>query len=157
MERRLTEEQVTKTIMAWLSATGWEIVCFDFPQSGTGTVLHLNRELSASKNKGSVIPDIVAYKEQCVVFFENKDRFVYDDFVKVNHLRTTADYSDAIAELLVGYEYDRIAYGVGLLQTKGVLKRVKEHEACIDFALLVDKDQRVEVCLDKENVFVSVL
>jgi hypothetical protein len=36
MERRITEEQVTKAILDWLEANDWKIICFDFPQSGTG-------------------------------------------------------------------------------------------------------------------------
>lgn len=38
----MTEEQVTKAILQYLQNKGWHIVCFDFPQSGTGRVLHPN-------------------------------------------------------------------------------------------------------------------
>ena len=62
MEGRITEEQVTKAILNWLESKSWEIVCFDFPQSGAGVSLHLNQELRTTKNKGAFIPDIVAIK-----------------------------------------------------------------------------------------------
>lgn len=38
----MTEEQVTKALLQYLTDNGWHIVCFDFPQSGTGKVLHPN-------------------------------------------------------------------------------------------------------------------
>ena len=38
----MKEEQVTKAVLKWLIANKWEIVCFDFPQSGTGRILHPN-------------------------------------------------------------------------------------------------------------------
>ena len=38
----MTEEQVTKALLQHLTDNGWHIVCFDFPQSGTGRVLHPN-------------------------------------------------------------------------------------------------------------------
>ena len=49
MERRLTEEQATKAILDWLEENGWKIICFDFPQSGTGVSLHPNEELRTTK------------------------------------------------------------------------------------------------------------
>lgn len=84
MERRLTEEQITKAIIDWLEGQEWQIICYDFPQSGTGISLHPNEELRITKNKGAIIPDIVAIKGTIVLFFENKDRFVLSDFVKVS-------------------------------------------------------------------------
>ena len=86
MERRITEEQMTKAIIDWLEINSWEIICFDFPQSGTGVSLHLNNELRITKNKGAFIPDIVAIKNENVIFFENKDRFVINDFIKIQNL-----------------------------------------------------------------------
>lgn len=38
----MTEEQVTKALLQHLTDNGWHIVSFDFPQSGTGKVLHPN-------------------------------------------------------------------------------------------------------------------
>ena len=98
MEGRITEEQVTKAILDWLETKGWEIICFDFPQSGTGVSLHLNEELRTTKNKGAFIPDIVAIKKGIVVFFENKDKFVLEDFNKVEELKQTANFSNSISK-----------------------------------------------------------
>lgn len=39
----MNEEKVTKCLLKWLIDNGWEIVCYDFPQSGTGRLLHPNK------------------------------------------------------------------------------------------------------------------
>ena len=54
----MREEQVTKNILDWLEGNGWKIICYDFPQSGTGVLLHLNNSNRTEKNKGGIIPDI---------------------------------------------------------------------------------------------------
>ena len=70
----MREENVTKNILQWLQINKWEIICFDFPQSGTGVLLHLNDINRTEKNKGGIIPDIIAVKNGIAVFFENKDK-----------------------------------------------------------------------------------
>lgn len=109
----MTEEQVTKAILKWLLDNNWEIVCFDFPQSGTGRLLHPNG--STEKNKDAINPDIVAVKNGVCLFFENKDRYYLPDFEKQSALINENNYSDAIRELLANYEVDRILYGIGLV------------------------------------------
>lgn len=79
----MTEEQVTKSLLHYLTDNGWHIVCFDFPQSGTGRILHPNNA-NSQKNKDSIIPDIVAVKNNISLFFENKDRYYFPDYEKVN-------------------------------------------------------------------------
>lgn len=88
----MREEQVTKSILKRLTANGWEIVCFDFPQSGTGRMLHPNRS-NDEKNKDGIIPDIVAVKDCVCIFAENKDRFFYSDFKKQNMLKISGNYA----------------------------------------------------------------
>ena len=43
----MTEEMVTKSILKWLIQLHWKIVCYDFPQSGTGYFLHPNNSKSS--------------------------------------------------------------------------------------------------------------
>ena len=85
----MKEENVTKAILRKLVSAGWEIICYDFPQSGTGRVLHPNDR--DSKTLGAIIPDIVAIKDGIVVDFENKDRFVFSDFEKIDQLRHSTE------------------------------------------------------------------
>ena len=81
----MREEQVTKAMLKWLMDRNWAIVCFDFPQSGTGKVLHPND--AGEKNKKSIIPDIVAVQNGVCIFVENKDRFYFPDYEKQNALK----------------------------------------------------------------------
>jgi hypothetical protein len=154
MERRLTEEQVTKAILGWLEEQGWEIICYDFPQSGTGISLHPNEALRTTKNKGALIPDIVAIKGTTVLFFENKDRFVLSDFVKVNDLKSGLDYSNSLQKLLKNFKVSQIFYGVGLPKNDIILKRITEHQEKIDFAVCVESNEVITVQLEKIRIFV---
>lgn len=141
----MTEEQITKAILNWLEQNGWKIICFDFPQSGTGFSLHPNEEIRTTKNKGAIIPDIVAIKGKSVVFFENKDRFVLDDFNKVEILRKTGDFSSSIQNLLADYSYSKIFYGVGLPDEGNTVKKTNENLEKIDFSVFVSPDKSVSV------------
>jgi hypothetical protein len=153
MERRMTEEQLTKTILDWLETSGWKIICFDFPQSGTGVSLHPNEDVRTTKNKGAILPDIVAHKGKTVVFFENKDHFVLDDFVKVQELKTSNDYSNSIQKLLNDVNYTKIFYGVGLPLTDNIEKKTEENKDKIDFAVFVSVDKNISVEHQTATIF----
>ena len=153
MERRITEEQATKAILDWLEENDWKIICFDFPQSGTGVSLHPNEELRTTKNKGAFIPDIVAIKNGTVIFFENKDRFVLDDFIKVQDLRNNNDYSNSIQRLLVEFEYTEILYGVGLVHTVSTEQKTSLHLDKIDFAILYHENKTIKIQFDPKKIF----
>ena len=135
----MTEEQVTKSIIRWLHVNLWDVICFDFPQSGTGVALHPNEEIRTTKNKGAIIPDIVAIKDNVVVFFENKDHFDLNDFLKVEELRITTDYSNSIQRLLSDFDFSRIFYGVGLQASKRTEIKTNENLDKIDFAIFVSE------------------
>lgn len=103
----MTEEQVTKALLQYLTDNGWHIVCFDFPQSGTGRILHPNNA-NGEKNKDSIIPDIVAVKNNVSLFFENKDRFYFPDYIKINEMIVNNQYTNAIDKLLSDYKIESI-------------------------------------------------
>ncbi len=146
----MTEEQVTKNILQWLMNKGWEIVCFDFPQSGTGKFLHPNG--STEKNKDAINPDIVAVKGDQCVFFENKSYFYYPDFEKVERLRSTTDYSDAIDELLKNYVINSIQYGIGY-PVSAHKSKAKNSLGMVDFVVGVNADDSIEVLYSTNSVF----
>lgn len=139
MERRLTEEKITKVILNWLESKDWSIICYDFPQSGTGFVLHSCNRKNNSKNKESIIPDIIAIKNDVVVFFENKDRFVLSDFEKIHKLKTTSDYKDSLSKLLQNYNYKNIYYGIGLPNNKKVTEKIAKYTDMVDFIIQTDE------------------
>ena len=138
MERRvIQEEEVTKKILSWLKMSGWQIVCYDYPQSGTGYTLKPNN--SRTKNRGCITPDIVAVntKSKVCLFFENKNRFYRKDFIKQNALRTDNQYTHAIGKLLEGFPVDVIYYGIGLPLSK-YTKIAAECAPLVDFVVGVD-------------------
>lgn len=131
----ISEEKVTINIIKWLKESGWEIICYDFPQSGTGIMLHPNQRDVDDKNKNGIIPDIIAIKDEKAVFFENKNRFYLDDFHKINELRTNNQYSQAL-NLMISNK--NIAYGIGLPNSKNNIEKAKKYLDIIDFLVLVD-------------------
>ncbi|MGM9603130.1 MAG: hypothetical protein ACI3W5_16280 [Faecousia sp.] len=137
----MTEEQVTKALLLWLTERSWHIVCFDFPQSGTGRVLHPDNSVG-EKNKNTIIPDIVAVKRDTCLFFENKDRFYLPDYEKVNDLIVNNQYTGAISLLLSNYKVDRIYYGIGL-PTEKHKHQSRESAGLVDFILGVSADKSI--------------
>jgi hypothetical protein len=113
----MTGEQVTKAILKFLTDRGWSIVTFDFPQGGTGKMLRPYGSFY-EKNKGGIVPDIVAVKNCTCLFFENKDRIDIGDFRKVAGLINDSEYKNAISSLLNGYDVECIYYGISLLSAK---------------------------------------
>ena len=153
MERRITEEQTTKTILDWLEAKHWKIICFDFPQSGTGVSLHPNEEFRTTKNRGAFIPDIVAIKSGTVLFFENKARFVLDDFIKIQELRRNKHYSSSIERLLREFEYSEILYGVGLVHSANTEQKTNLHLDKVDFAIFYHSNKIIKIQYDPKLLF----
>lgn len=140
MEGGLTmkEEDVTKAIIKKLLSTGWQIICYDFPQSGTGRVLHPNDR--SSKTLGAIIPDIVAIKDGVVLDFENKDRFVLSDFEKIDNLRHSTDYSESWDFLLSGCQYSQIYYGIGMPMSDANYSKGMKIKDKVDFILFISKE-----------------
>ena len=144
----MREEKVTKNILDWLEENGWTIICYDFPQSGTGVLLHLNNKNRIEKNKGGIIPDIIAVKKQSAVFFENKDRFYEPDFDKLNEIKTESNYSDSLDQLLIGHNISDIYYGIGLPDSQKDVDKSKQHLEKIDFIISTNKKKQVTIHYD---------
>ena len=72
----MSEERVTKEIIKYLKKNDWLILSYDFPQSGTGTLI-LPDNSSSEKNKDSIIPDIIAIKDNKCIFFEDVTNSAY--------------------------------------------------------------------------------
>ncbi|MGI6028717.1 MAG: hypothetical protein ACOX81_04855 [Candidatus Heteroscillospira sp.] len=144
----MREEQVTKALLRWLTSCGWEIVCFDFPQSGTGRLLHPNG--SEEKNRDAINPDIVAVRAGKCVFFENKDRFYRPDYLKQNKLIECNNYTDAIGKLLESYTVESIYYGIGLPLEKHGGSSEKAAEL-VDFIAGVKRDGSVWIVHSRQD------
>lgn len=145
----MTEEQVTKSILRWLKDNDWEIVCYDFPQSGTGHFLHPNG--STEKNKETINPDIVAVKNNICIFLENKDRFYLPDYKKQNKLIVDNNYTNAINELLKKYSVTTIYYGIGLPSSKYKNAAVQNRNL-VDFIFGVSEQGAIKILYDNHSI-----
>lgn len=145
----MTEEFVTTSILTLLKEDGWEIVCFDFPQSGTGKMLHPNGKIS--KNSDTIIPDIVAVKDEVCLFFENKNRFYKKDYEKCHQLIHNNRYTRAIADLLREYNISHIYYGIGL-PTNMHLAAAQRAAELVHFVLGVNEDGSCRVLINHPSI-----
>lgn len=149
----MTEENVTKTFMKWLSRQGWKILSYDFPQSGTGVVLHPQRSNSRSKNARTIIPDIIAVKSRSIIVCENKCRYVQSDVEKVYKVKTSGLYSESIREFVGTSKLNKIFYGMGISDSKTSREKLHQHTRRIDFAFVVSKSGVVSVVVDHNELF----
>ncbi len=149
----MREEKVTINILNWLEINEWEIVCYDFPQSGTGVLLHPNTdEDKATKNKGGIIPDILATRNSVAIFFENKDRFVLSDFEKIRDIKTSGNYSDSLNAILSDFNVSTIYYGIGIPAIRKHIEKSLENIDNIDFLVSVLENGEVQINFDSNNV-----
>ena len=79
----MTEEQVTKAVISWLSEHEWVVLDYDFPGGGTGRRFRLAESAKrGDKNAGAFCPDIVAWKDGRFLLFENKSQDTVSDYAK---------------------------------------------------------------------------
>lgn len=149
----MSEEKVTIIILNWLKQNGWKIVSYDFPQSGTGIRLKKNGA-DGEKNKGSIVPDIIAIKKNKCVFFENKDRYYYLDYKKVEALRFDNQYTDSIHQVLSSFDVNNLYYGIGMPFTK-YKGQAKDNCEMTDFIVTVTEDGSIKVVYDIKECFNS--
>lgn len=138
----MSEEQVTKAILKWLDQNKWKIICFDFPQSGTGKLLHPNNSFS-EKNKKAINPDIIAVRQNICLYFENKDRVYLPDFNKIYLIKNGNDYSNAFSKLLHGHMINEMFFGIGL-PASCYNKKANENKNLTDFIVGVNEDFSVD-------------
>ncbi len=149
----MKEEKVTINILKWLESNGWKIICYDFPQSGTGVLLHPNSdENRTSKNKGGIIPDILATRNSIALFFENKDRFVLSDFEKLKEIKTIGNFSNSLNTILSDFNVTSIYYGVGIPAIEKHIKKSMENIAELDFLISTLENGEVQIIFDKNEI-----
>ena len=124
----MNEESVTRSVMEWLDGQGWEVLDYDFPGGGTGRKFRQESDCSA-KNKGIVIPDIVAIKDDTCVLFEDKESDTADDYRKVVGLVRSTSLPEQMARaypehsintVLAGIAYAGESHYLALAEKEGV-------------------------------------
>lgn len=152
----MNEGKVTKTIIRNLKLNDWNVLCFDYPQSGTGINFkpanHCLNE-PANKNKSHIIPDILAVKGDVLLYFENKSYYYYEDFIKVNNLITNDCYDNSINEYVESLNIDikKIYYGIGCIDEKKFYDKAKDQYSLTDFVVTVN-DSNFNVIYNPYNI-----
>lgn len=104
------------------------------------------------KNKGGIIPDILATRNSIAVFFENKDRFVLSDFEKIKEVKKFGNYSNALDTILKEFNVTRIFYGIGIPANEKDIKKSLECIDGIDFLISTSEDKSVEINFDEYGI-----
>jgi len=152
--RNMREEKVTINLLNWLESQGWSIICYDFPQSGTGLMIHPNSNVKHSeKNKDAIIPDIIAVKGTNAAYFENKDRFAKSDFDKLMEIKLTGNYSEGLTSLMKNDKIVKISYGIGIPSIMKEIQKSIEYLRDIDFLVSTDNDGQIIVHIDSNGIF----
>lgn len=142
----IEEEFITKAILTFLKAKKYNIISFDFPQSGTGILLH--SDVSRDKNKG-IKPDVIASKGELMIVMENKNKYWREDFEKLHKLKIGADYTSDLKKLQSKCNTAFLKVGVGIPNSKNVVKKALETAYLIDFIISVDEEGKCEVIFGK--------
>lgn len=110
----MREEVITKFAIQVLTAMGWQVLAYDFPQSGSTFRLRAaSSTTGATKNQGSIIPDVVAHKGRTVVIVETKPHEDRADVVKLLQLREQwKGYSASLNLLIAPEAYDHVRFGI---------------------------------------------
>ena len=85
------------------------------------------------------------------MFFENKDRFYYPDFEKVNDLIVNNDYTNDIVRLLAGRTVDVFFFGIGLPTSKHS-KGSKDAAHLVDFIVGVEESNAVSILYNPKMI-----
>lgn len=150
----MREEKVTIHILNWLEENKWRIICYDFPQSGTGLLIHPNAiENRSSKNRNGIIPDIIAVKDNIAIFFENKDKFVKSDFDKLRKIKLEQNYTDGLNKLLDPYNITDIYYGIGIPNKEKDIKKSIDNLENIEFLVSVNEDGSININVDNHKIY----
>jgi hypothetical protein len=133
----MNEEFITKAIMKFLVKQGFCIVSFDFPQSGTGILLHPDN--TNDKNDG-IKPDIIASKGNILTVMENKDRYWKRDFEKLHQLKESGSYAKALEQLHIAHKTSSLIVGVGIPNVESTIVKAISTKSFVDFIVSVDSN-----------------
>ena len=137
----MTEEQVTRSVLQWLTDLGWDILDYDFPGGGTGRSFHIDD--CVDKTEGIVIPDVIAFKDGVILLFEDKSVDTWTDYEKVERIAKTVKFLDLLRAAYPDKEICNIRWGIAYSGARRFIDRVKD--TCIDFVVNVMPDSKCEV------------
>ncbi len=131
-----------KNKLKFLKNKGYHIVSFDFPQSGTGLLLHPDK--GKDKNEG-IKPDIIASKGDVLIIMENKSRYWKKDFEKRYELKTLELFKRSMNALHRECNTSTLRVGIGIPEAGSTVAKAAETKHLVDFIVVVDKNEKCKV------------
>lgn len=150
---KMNEEFITKSFLKFLLTKGWEILSYDFPQSGTGLNLQLNQifRQPATKNEGMITPDIIAFKDGIGLISENKLYFDRQDVDKLTKIRQGI-YSESLNRIFRGKQVNSLVLGIVLPNIITEISKAQNYFDQIDFVFGINKDGYCDIEYSRERV-----
>jgi len=135
----MNEEFITKSFLKFLIDRDWEILSYDFPQSGTGLSLQPNQifKQPETKNEGMITPDIIAFKNGIGLLSENKPYFDKQDIGKLKKIKR-GDYSEDLHRVFGVRKISRLYLGVVLLDIQSEISKAQQYISAIDFIFAIN-------------------
>lgn len=80
----MEEEEVTRKLYDYLRAKGWEMLSYGVPKGMKARTIHDID--SGFRARDSIIPDIIARKENVLLVIESKPQFSLEDITKLKNM-----------------------------------------------------------------------
>ncbi len=139
----MKEEEITKFVIKNLKENDWRILSFDFPQSGTGIILKHNGHLN-EKNKLTINPDVLAFRQGVLLYMENKESFSAHDIEKIARVKNN-EYTVSLRRIFPSIKYEKILTGVALSDDDSNLSNLLEKGKDLDFFILVEDGPKFSI------------
>lgn len=135
----MDEEFITKSFLKFLIDRDWEILSYDFPQSGTGISLQPNYKLRRpeTKNEGMITPDIIAFKDGIGLISENKLCFDRQDVNKLVKIRQGI-YSESVSKVFRDRQVKKLVLGIVLPNILTEISKAQDYLVQIDFVFVIN-------------------
>lgn len=150
----MSEEAITKATIFFLKQQGWDILDYDFPGSGTGRNFHIGSN-EDHKNRRRTLPDIIAYKDGTILWFENKEKDTRSDYEKIFSL--SQEKNNLMIQIIQAYPdktVNNLLFAISFSGKSKYLSKVLEYKVnCILQVLSPLPQPEMVVLFDPQEIF----
>jgi len=139
----LSEEKVTRELIRFHQREGWNVVSFDLPETGAGERIPPNNRQTGTKQRGSIVPDIVAVNGEILRLVESKPKFDMNDVRKLE-LVLNGEYSQGIERKFGHLEWESVEVSIGLPIAENSTTLEKKASR-LDLSLFIQPDGGIEI------------
>ncbi len=149
----MKEEFITKSFLKFLIDRSWEILSYDFPQSGTGISLQPNQTFRQpeTKNEGMITPDIIAFKKNIGLISENKPYFDKQDVDKLVKIRQGI-YSESLNKVFEDKQVKKLVLGIVLPNILTEISKAQSYFNQIDFVFTINSNGSCDIGYLREGI-----